>query len=327
MHCHFHNPVSIHSGPGMRRQIGALAAKYGKKALIVTTGSAHSRALAEEAGASLEAAGLGWAHYNGIRPNPLGSMAAEGAQAARDNGCDMVIGIGGGSVMDASKGIAFAYYNDAPIFEYIYGRKQGGQALPILLIATTAGTGSEGNWTAVFTDTDHVKKGFALPALYPKESIVDPELMTTLSSRGIAGPGFDALAHAIESFLSVRANPFSKLYSRQAILWLSEGLPKVQASPSDLGTWERVALGSTFAGIAIGNAGCTAPHGIEHPISGLLNVAHGEGLAAIYPEYMRFMRPHAQADFAELARLLGAKPPALRKRKPRCAPSSRWTPF
>ena len=124
--------------------------------------------------------------------------------------------------------------------------------------------------------------------------------MTTLSSRGIAGPGFDALAHAIESFLSVRANPFSKLYSRQAILWLSEGLPKVQASPSDLETWERVALGSTFAGIAIGNAGCTAPHGIEHPISGLLNVAHGEGLAAIYPEYMRFMRPHAQADFAEL---------------------------
>ena len=293
MHCHFHNPVSIHSGPGMRRQIGALAAKYGKKALIVTTGSAHSRALAEEAGASLEAAGLGWAHYNGIRPNPLGSMATEGAQAARDNGCDMVIGIGGGSVMDASKGIAFAYYNDAPIFEYIYGRKQGGQALPILLIATTAGTGSEGNWTAVFTDTDHVKKGFALPALYPKESIVDPELMTTLSSRGIAGPGFDALAHAIESFLSVRANPFSKLYSRQAILWLSEGLPKVQANPSDLETWERVALGSTFAGIAIGNAGCTAPHGIEHPISGLLNVAHGEGLAAIYPEYMRFMRPHA----------------------------------
>lgn len=130
MHCHFHNPVSIHSGPGMRRQIGALAAKYGKKALIVTTGSAHSRALAEEAGASLEAAGLGWAHYNGIRPNPLGSMAAEGAQAARDNGCDMVIGIGGGSVMDASKGIAFAYYNDAPIFEYIYGRKQGGQPWP-----------------------------------------------------------------------------------------------------------------------------------------------------------------------------------------------------
>ena len=311
MHCHFHNPVSIHSGPGMRRQIGALAAKYGKKALIVTTGSAHSRALAEEAGASLEAAGLGWAHYNGIRPNPLGSMAAEGAQAARDNGCDMVIGIGGGSVMDASKGIAFAYDNDAPIFEYIYGRKQGGQALPILLIATTAGTGSEGNWTAVFTDTDHVKKGFALPALYPKESIVDPELMTTLSSRGIAGPGFDALAHAIESFLSVRANPFSKLYSRQAILWLSEGLPKVQASPSDLGTWERVALGSTFAGIAIGNAGCTAPHGIEHPISGLLNVAHGEGLAAIYPEYMRFMRPHAQADFAELARLLGAETSGL----------------
>ena len=311
MHCHFHNPVSIHSGPGMRRQIGELAAKYGKKALIVTTGSAHSRALAEEAGASLEAAGLGWAHYNGIRPNPLGSMAAEGAQAARDNGCDMVIGIGGGSVMDASKGIAFAYYNDAPIFEYIYRRKQGGQALPILLIATTAGTGSEGNWTAVFTDTDHVKKGFALPALYPKESIVDPELMTTLSSRGIAGPGFDALAHAIESFLSVRANPFSKLYSRQAILWLSEGLPKVQASPSDLGTWERVALGSTFAGIAIGNAGCTAPHGIEHPISGLLNVAHGEGLAAIYPEYMRFMRPHAQADFAELARLLGAETSGL----------------
>ena len=138
MHCHFHNPVSIHSGPGMRRQIGALAAKYGKKALIVTTGSAHSRALAEEAGASLEAAGLGWAHYNGIRPNPLGSMTAEGAQAARDNGCDMVIGIGGGSVMDASKGIAFAYYNDAPIFEYIYGRKQGGQALPILLIAGDA---------------------------------------------------------------------------------------------------------------------------------------------------------------------------------------------
>ncbi|MFQ9868559.1 MAG: iron-containing alcohol dehydrogenase [Bilophila wadsworthia] len=143
MHCHFHNPVSIHSGPGMRRQIGALAAKYGKKALIVTTGSAHSRALAEEAGASLEAAGLGWAHYNGIRPTPLGSMTTEVSggprQRVRHGHRDRR-----GSVMDASKASPSPITMTRRSSNTSTGATgRAGPAHP--LIATTAGTGSEGN--------------------------------------------------------------------------------------------------------------------------------------------------------------------------------------
>ena len=306
MNFQFQNPVILHAGRGMRHRLGNIASRYGTKALVVTTGSVHSRKLAEEAGKSLESAGLGWVQYAGVRPNPLGSMAEEGAQVAKDNGCDLIIGIGGGSVMDASKGIAFSCCNPGPLFDYVYGRRQGSAALPILLLATTAGTGSEGNWTAVFTDTDHVKKGIGNPLLFPKESIIDPELMLTLPPRGIAGPGFDALSHAIESFLSLRANPMSLLYSRQAIQWLMADLPKVYADPADLEAWDRVTLASTFAGIAIGSAGCAAPHGMEHPVSGLLDVPHGEGLAALYPAFLRFLRPHVPAAFAELAVLTGA---------------------
>lgn len=326
MHCHFHNPVSIHSGPGMRRQIGALAAKYGKKALIVTTGSAHSRALAEEAGASLEAAGLGWAHYNGIRPNPLAPWRPR--------------------VLSGPRQLVRHGHRDRR--RQRHGRKQGhrlrllqrradlrihlraqtGRAGPaILLIATTAGTGSEGNWTAVFTDTDHVKKGFALPALYPKESIVDPELMTTLSSRGIAGPRLRRAGPRIESFLSVRANPFSKLYSRQAILWLSEGLPKVQASPSDLETWERVALGSTFSGIAIGNA-AVPPRTASNIRSAACSTSRtAKGLPPFTRNTCGSCAPTRKRILPSWPGFWARRLPALRKRKPRCAPSSRWTPF
>ena len=158
-----------------------------KRVFIVTDQFLYKNGYTKCVTDKLDEMGIVHTTFYDVAPDPTLACAQEGAKAMRLFEPDCIIAIGGGSVMDASKGIAFAYYNDAPIFDYIYGCRQGGQALPILLIATTAGTGSEGNWTAVFTDTDHVKKGFALPALYPKESIVDPELMTTLSSRGIAG--------------------------------------------------------------------------------------------------------------------------------------------
>ena len=204
-------------GKGAIRLLGPELQKMGiRRALLVTDRFLYDSGAAARVGQVLSDAGVEYAVYYNVQPNPTVQVVNDCIAAARTLQVQLLVALGGGSVMDASKGIAFAYYNDAPIFEYIYRRKQGGQALPILLIATTAGTGSEGNWTAVFTDTDHVKKGFALPALYPKESIVDPELMTTLSSRGIAGPGFDALAHAIEhpDQLAAMKADCRKLYER-----------------------------------------------------------------------------------------------------------------
>jgi len=301
----FHNPVRLIFGSGKLAMVGNVTKEYGTKALIVTSGSSGRSGLLQKVIDYLKGAGLEWVVFDKVKANPLTTMAHEGAILAKQEQCDIVIGLGGGSAMDAAKAIAFMAVNEGDVSDYIFG-KPGIGALPLILITTTAGTGSEGNNVGVLTNPDNNdKKGLKSPFLYAKASIVDPELLLTLPKRSIAGPGLDALFHAIESYISKNSNPMTEMMSLQAIALLAENLPTVYENPSNLEAWGKVALANTLGGMAIDAGGVTLPHALEHPVSGLFNVTHSEGLAALYIPIMKFTYLSAPQKFAMIAKTMG----------------------
>jgi len=299
----FYNPVRYLFGKGITQKLGTHAAALGKKALLVTTASAR---YADRVQALLAEAGVACELFAKVTANPMASIVREGADLASETGCDLVIGLGGGSAMDTAKGIAFLAGKEGDIFDYITAKRVGTTALPIICITTTAGTGSEGNSTAVFTnDITLDKKGLVNPLIFPKVSFIDSEYMATLPKPMIAGPGCDALFHAFESYLSKDRTPISEMYSLEAMRLSIENLPKVYHNPNDFEAWDKVILANTLAGIAIGCAGTTVPHALGQPVSGLLNVAHSDSLVCLYPAFMKFTAHAAPERFAKLAEILG----------------------
>jgi len=301
----FHNPVRLIFGSGKLAMVGNVTKQYGHKVLIVTSGSSGRSGLLQKVIDYITGAGLEYIVFNKVKANPLTTLAHEGATIAKQEQCDVVIGLGGGSSMDAAKAIAFMAVNEGDVSDYIYG-KQGIGALPLILITTTSGTGSEGNNIGVLTNPENKdKKGLRSPFLYAKASIVDPELLLTLPKRSIAGPGLDALFHAIESYISKKSNPITEMMSLRAIALLTNNLPKVYDDASDIEAWEKVALANTLAGMAIDAGGTTLPHALEHPVSGLFDVAHGEGLAALFIPIMKFTYLSAPQKFVMIAKTMG----------------------
>ena len=301
----FYNPVKYLFGSGVIAKLGDHAPALGKKALLVTTPGTMAR-FGDRICTLLAAAGVEYQVFTDVQPNPLASGVRAGADLAERTGCDLIVGLGGGSAMDTAKGIAFLTGKEGGVFDYITGKRTGTTALPIICITTTAGTGSEGNATAVFTNDETLdKKGLVNPLIYPKVSFIDSDFMATLPKDLIAGPGCDALFHAFESYLSKDRHPISEMYSLEAMRLSIENLPRVYHNPADTDAWDKVILANTLAGIAIGCAGTTVPHALGQPVSGLLNVAHSDSLVCLYPAFMKFTAQAAPERFAVLARLLG----------------------
>lgn len=302
----FINPVKLHFGAGKLQLVGSIASQYGKKALLVASDSAKRTGLLAKVEKYLDEAGVQHVFLDKFMQNPLSTLVEDGAKRAVSEKCDLVIAFGGGSAMDMAKGIAFSAVNPGSIWDYIFGRKQGTSALPIILIPTTAGTGSEANKTAVFNNPEtNDKKGLVNPLIYPKAAIIDPELMTTLPKRVIAGPGADVLFHAIESYISKNSHPISEMLSLKAIELIAKNLPVVYDDSTNMESWENVTLASYLAGMAIDCAGTTLPHALQHPMGGLLNVVHSEGLAALYMAFMEYTYKAAPEKFKNIATAMG----------------------
>lgn len=303
----FYLPVNIMFGCGKAAEIGIETAKYGKKALIVTGQSSTKKSgLLDRIIVYLKEAGVDSIVFDKVMQNPLTTTALEGAEAAKEQGCDVIVGVGGGSIMDCAKAIAFLAMNDGDINDFIFGRKQSDLALPILLIPTTCGTGSEGNGFAVLTNPENGdKKSLRCNAIIAKVSIVDPECMMTMPKEILATVGFDALCHCMEAYTSRMAQPFSDALSLLAIELLGKHLVKLYQDTSLTESWEAVSIASTIGGMVINTAGVTLSHGMEHPASGLRNIVHGKGLAALTPVIIEASYTGNPEKFAKISIFLG----------------------
>ena len=302
-------PVNIVFGSGKVLETGELTRPYGKKALIVTgKSSAKKSGLYDKVNDSLKAAGLETALFDKVSQNPLTTTAQEGADFAKANGCDVVVAIGGGSIMDCAKAIAFLSKNDGDINDYIYNRLRSDDALPLVLIPTTCGTGSEGNGFAVLTNPDNGdKKSLRCNAIVAKVSIVDPECMMTMPKRVLASVTFDALCHNIEAYTSKIAQPLTDALSLYAIELIANNLVSVYNGTGNKKEWENITMASTIGGMVINTAGVTLAHGMEHPASGLKNIVHGQGLAALTPVVIDASYKGDEEKFGNIAKIFGGK--------------------
>lgn len=312
-------PVNIQFGWNKVDGVAEFAAPYGKKALIVTgRNSAKKSGLYDRVVAKLDAAHIDHVLFDQVDANPLTTTALDGAALAKSESCDMVIAIGGGSIMDCAKGIAFMAVNDGNINDYIFNRKTSDNALPLIVIPTTCGTGSEGNGFGVLTNPETGdKKSLRCNAIVPKVSIVDPAVMGTMPPHVLASVGFDALCHNIEACTSKTAQPFTDALAHYAVTLLAQYLvplykhvkATVEGKPSILNekqltkAWESVTLASTIGGMVINTAGVTLGHGMEHPASGLKDITHGVGLAVIEPVVVEYTWSANPEKFNALARI------------------------
>ncbi|HOO27046.1 MAG TPA: iron-containing alcohol dehydrogenase [Lachnospiraceae bacterium] len=305
----YHLPVNLIFGAGKVKETGKIAAGFGKKVFLVTgRNSTKKSGLLDRVKGSLEKEGLSVLVFDQVTQNPLTTTALEGASIAKTNGCDIVVGLGGGSIMDCAKAIAFLAVNDGDINDYIFNRKSSTTALPIVLIPTTCGTGSEGNGFAVLTNPDNNdKKSLRCNAIIAKASIIDPECMLTMPKGVTASVGFDAFCHCMEAYLSKITNPIAETMCINGMQMISEHLVRAYESSQDLEAFEALSLASTYGGMVIHMAGVTLPHGMEHPASGLKDIVHGKGLAALTPVISEASYEAAPDKYETVSKILGGK--------------------
>ncbi len=288
----------------------------GKRALVVISNGRSTRVngYLDRLEEQLKLTGISYAVFDKVEANPLVGTVMAGGRTARENGCDMIVALGGGSVIDAAKAIAVVSTNDGDYWDYISGGTGKGRAvecrpLPVVAIPTTAGTGSETDSACVVTnDRTHEKTGFGHPSLYPVLAVIDPELMITVPAAFTAYQGFDALFHSIEGYVSNRANPMSDMYALAAIEHIARYLPVAVNVGNDLEARSHVAWGSYLSGVVMCVGGVTSQHSLEHAMSAYhQELPHGAGLVMISRAYFSHMiEVHACDErFVRMARAMG----------------------
>ncbi|HON58964.1 MAG TPA: iron-containing alcohol dehydrogenase [Smithella sp.] len=261
-------------------------------------------------------AGIKFTVYDKVEAEPPIDLADEGARIAVKNKCDIVIGIGGGSAMDTAKAIAVLATNKGAAADYLGLNKVPKPGLPKIMIPTTAGTGSEVTFTAVFVRRNLKKKeGMNSPYLYPELALLDPELTLTLPPAPTAHTGLDALCHAIESYTSVNASPMSEMFSLEAIALIAENLRTCVHDGKNIAAREKMLLGSLYAGIGLANAGVTAVHSLSYPLGGKYGIGHGLANTMLLPAVMAFNLPAALDKFTDIAEAMGENVEGLAERE------------
>lgn len=298
---------------------GEKAGFVGKKALIIISNGKSTRenGSLKKTEEQLKMAGIGSVVFDKIMANPLKSTVMEGAAAARENQCDFIVALGGGSVMDASKAIAAMATNDGDLWEYIAGGSGKGKALvndplPIIAITTTAGTGSEvDQYGVISNDETNEKIGFGgCDSLFPKVAVVDPELMKSVPEKFTAYQGFDALFHSVECYIAAPANLMSDMYALTAIENIGKYLARAVMDGNDMEAREHVAFANTLSGVVMTISVCTSEHSMEHAMSAYHHeLPHGAGLIMISKAYFtHFIEKHACDErFIRMAQALGMK--------------------
>lgn len=315
MNFSFYNPTRVLFGVGMLDRLHEQAMPGKKALLLISNGkSARMNGSLDRTIGQLDMAGVGYAIFDKIMENPYKSAIMEGAAFARENACDFIVALGGGAVLDSSVAIAAMATNPGDLWDYVQGGTGKGMplqnaGLPIVTITTTAGTGSEINCWGVISNPDTDEKiGFGAEVLNPVLAIVDPELMKTVPPKYTAYQGFDALFHNTEVMISNGVNILSEALALSAIENITKYLPRAVKNGNDLEARERVAYGSTLAGITMQLTSTTAEHSMEHSMSAYHhNLPHGAGLIMISKAFYEFFieRHACDGQFVKMARAMG----------------------
>jgi alcohol dehydrogenase class IV len=305
----YFQPTELIFGAGTVDRAGEVVGRHGTRCLIVSVPARHALAdVYRRIKSSLEAHGIRYEHFDGVVPNPTTDCVTEGAALARSFGADVVLGVGGGSSMDVAKAIAVEAVHDGSAWDYLFFRdaQPTDRTLPIVTITTTSGTGSHVTQVAVISHPrESTKSALYHEHLYPRVSIVDPELVESAPKHVTATTGFDVFCHAFESYIHGGSTPFSDLMALEAMRLVAAYLPRSVLDGRDKVAREHMAWADTLAGLCIANAGVTLPHGIAMTISGRCPfVAHGEALAFVYPQVVEFSFSSAVQRFATMARIL-----------------------
>jgi alcohol dehydrogenase class IV len=304
----YFQPTEIVYGSGRVKELGELSKRFGEKCLLVTTPMIPAlEPQYKRIKKILTDAGLKVAHFDQIQPNPTTDNITVGAKMARKHGTEIVVGMGGGSSMDSAKAIAVEATHEGTAWDYLFFKdnQPSEKTLPIIAISTTSGTGSQVTQVAVMTNTsERNKSAIYHPIVYPKISIVDPELMLTVPEHITASTGLDAFCHAFESMLHPNASVYIDTLAIKAIELVINTLPRLLKKLDNIEAREKMAVADTFAGLCIANAGVTLPHGVGMAISGMYpHVMHGESLSIIYPAFSKFTYASAISQFATVGRI------------------------
>ena len=278
---------------------------YGTKALIVTDDVMVKIGNVKKLTDELDANGIDYTIYSGINTEPTHTMIDEGVKIYNDDKCEYLIGIGGGSPLDAMKAIGAVVTNGGSITEYM-GKKIE-QKLPyIVAIPTTAGTGSEATMVSVITNTDSgVKMMLKDNKLMADLAIVDPVFTLTVPPAVTVATGVDALVHAIEAYTSLKAFPMTDLYAKSAIKKIFANLYEVYENGDNINARREMAIAALEAGIAFSNASVTIIHGMSRPIGALFHVAHGQSNALLLGVGLKFLKSGAVKRLCDLAKEIG----------------------
>jgi alcohol dehydrogenase class IV len=296
-------------GDGAVERLGAAIKKTGGKKVLVVVDPGFGRTPSfPKVTQNLEREGLAFILFDRVEPEPRTRIADLAGEMARKEECDFVLGVGGGSAMDTAKAAAILATNEGRAKDYQGLDKVPRPGLRKGMVPTTAGTGSEVTFTAVFINEDERKKGgINSPYLYPEMSVLDPELTLTLPPAVTAFTGMDALAHAVESYTSLAANPLSEFFSLEAIRLIGRNLRIAVSKGSDLDARRDMLMGSLLAGIGLANAGVTAVHSLSYPLGGRFGVPHGVGNGLLLPAVMEFNVSSSREKFAKIAEAMGER--------------------
>ena len=302
-----HIPPTLIIGAGTRKGVGELVMQLGSKSvLLVSDKYLESTGLVDEFSRLFKSYGVALAIFTDIENEPEVRNVLDALEIAKANSCDVIVSVGGGSSIDTAKAVSVLAINGGEMIDYMGVGKVPKAGLPHIAVPTTAGTGSEATRVTIITDpVKNVKMMCLDNAFMPAAAVVDYELSITMPKTLTSYVGIDALTHAIEAYVSQKANSVSDLYAKKAIELIGGSIMTAYEIPTDIAAREAMMEGATFAGVAFSNASVCAVHGMSRPIGAHFHVAHGLSNAMLLPIVTENSIEGSPGRYAEVAAIMG----------------------
>lgn len=304
--CIFQSPGNVIYGKNSVQAVGKQTRKFGKKVMIVTGKSSSKKTGAlDKVLNSLKNENLECTVFDKVESDPSVSTVRYGVETFKKSNADVILALGGGSVLDAAKAISMVVANGGDITDY-ESKLPEKEVIPIIAVPTTAGTGSEVSKYSIITDTERkIKMLIASELIIPKIAVLDPILTLMMPPQVTAATGMDAFTHAIEAYISKAVQPMSEIYALKAIEMISANLPKAVLNGEDICARENMLMGQMYAGLAFSNSSTALVHSMSRPLGAYYGVPHGLANALILSEVMKFNRAACADKFRDMAKAMG----------------------